>query len=56
MMTNVTISERWYNELKGLVKMENAYIYKNTDCSGNSVEVDVNEKEFEKISKKLGWI
>lgn len=56
MMTNVTISEKWYNELKGLVKMENAYIYKDTCYPGNSVEVDVNEKEFEKVSKKLGWM
>lgn len=56
MMINVTISEKWYNELKGLVKMENAYIYKNTGFSGQEVEVDVNEAEFEKVSKELGWL
>lgn len=53
-MINVTITEEWYNELKGLIKMDNPYFYQQKFFK--AVEVDVNEAEFEKISKKLGWI
>lgn len=53
-MINVTITEEWYNELKGLIKMDNLYFYQQEFFK--AVEVDVNEAEFEKVSKKLGWM
>ena len=53
-MTNVTITNTWYNELKGLIKMENAYFYQG--FMGTMVEVDVEETEFESVSKRLVWM
>ena len=50
----MTITEKWYNEIKGLVKMENVYFYQG--FMGTMVEVDVEETEFENVSKRLGWM
>ena len=53
-MENVTISARWYEDIKYDVPMKNAYAY----IENNSVyvEVDVDVKIFEEISTKLGWM
>ena len=53
-MINVTISKSWYNELLGLVPMENPYFYIENGTS--KVEVDVCEETFNKVSKELGWM
>lgn len=53
-MINVTITEEWYNEIKGLITTSNPYFYKQEFF--NAVEVDVNEVEFENVSKELGWM
>lgn len=55
MMINVAINKDWYNEIKELVNTANAYFYKDWDDI-EMVEVDVEEEEFNKISKDLGWI
>ena len=54
-MTSVAINTEWYNEIKGLVKMENEYFY-DSEIWGKGVEVDVDEEEFNKVSKELGWM
>lgn len=55
MMTNVAINKDWYNEVKELINTADAYFY--NDWSGREmVEVDVEEEEFDRISKELGWI
>jgi hypothetical protein len=54
-MTNVAIPTEWYNEIKDLVKMENAYFY-DDKVWGKGVEVDVDEEEFNRVSKELGWM
>ena len=55
MMTCVTISAKWYNDIKDLVKTENPYFY--TDSHrGEMVEVDVAEADFVVTSRRLGWM
>ena len=54
-MATVAITKKWYEEIKGLVEMTNEYFYQD-GIFGEAVEVDVDEKEFEKVSKKLGWM
>ena len=54
-MTCVAITKRWYDEIKGLVKMKNEYFYVD-EMWGEEVEVDVDEEEFNRVSKELGWI
>ena len=54
-MTSVAITKNWYNQIKGLVKMENEYFY-NSEVWGEEVEVDVDEEEFNRVSKELGWM
>ena len=48
------ITKKWYDEIKGLVKMENEYFY--MGAFGIEVEVDVDEEEFERVSEELGWL
>jgi hypothetical protein len=54
-MTSVAITKNWYNQIKGLVKMENEYFY-TSPVWGEEVEVDVDEEEFNKVSRELGWM
>lgn len=54
-MITVAITKKWYEEIKGLVEMTNEHFYQD-GIFGEEVEVDVDEKEFEKVSKKLGWM
>lgn len=54
-MKSVAITKKWYEEIKGLVKMENEYFY-TSPIWGEEVEVDVDEVAFEKVSKELGWM
>lgn len=54
-MKCVAITKRWYDEIKGLVKMENEYFY-TSEVWGEEVEVDVDEEEFNRVSEELGWM
>lgn len=55
-MKNYSISVEWYNEIKALVPMENPYFITEDNLAGY-VEVDIlDEKLFERISIKLGWM
>lgn len=51
---NVAINENWFNEIKDLISYENDYHYIFAGVA--TVEVDVNEAEFEAVSKELGWM
>ena len=53
-MTCVAIRKEWYDEIKGLVKMENEYFY--TEFETEFVEVDVDFVKFVKVSRELGWM
>lgn len=54
-MTGMAIKREWYEEIKGLVATENAYFY-NDSVFGEMVEVDVDEEQFNKVSRELGWM
>ena len=54
-MTSVAINKEWYNEIRELVNTADAYFYKGWD-GREMVEVDVEEEEFNRVSKELGWI
>ena len=54
-ITSVAINKDWYNEIKELVNTADAYFYKDWD-GREMVEVDVDEEEFNRVSKELGWI
>lgn len=54
-MTSVAIRKEWYDEIKGLVATENAYFYDDR-VWGEMVEVDVDEEQFNKVSRELGWM
>ena len=56
MMTSVAINRDWYNEIKELVKTVDAYFYNRSWDGREMVEVDVEEEEFNRVSKELGWI
>lgn len=54
-MTNVTMNQKWYNEIKNCVPTADPYFY--TDpVFGEMVEVDVDEPTFERVSRELGWM
>ena len=55
MMTCVTISAKWYNDIKDLVKTEDPYFY-TAPHGGEMVEVDVEEADFVVTSRRLGWM
>lgn len=48
------ITEAWYQEIKGLVKMENDYHFVENGTA--KVQVDVDDEQFIKVSKELEWI
>ena len=54
-MTCVAIKKEWYDEVKGLVATENAYFYEDS-VFGEMVEVDVDEEQFNKVSRELCWM
>ena len=54
-MTNITINQNWYNEIKDRVPTANPYFYTDPVC-GKMVEVDVDEPIFERVSCELGWM
>lgn len=58
MMKSYAMNKKWYEEIKNKVTTENPYFYTETWGSEERemVEVDVNEEEFEAVSKELGWI
>lgn len=56
MAINYTIKNEWYNEIKNLVPMANPEFITEGYWAGQ-VEVDVlDEAEFERVSKELGWM
>ena len=54
-MTSVAINKEWYNEIRELVNTADPYFYKGWD-GREMVEVDVDEEQFNRVSKELGWI
>ena len=55
-MTNCSINNEWYNEIKGLGITANPYFITEGFFAGQ-VEVDVLDvEEFERVSKELGWM
>ena len=53
-MVTYTFRKEWYNEIKDRVTIANPYFY--VENGKEYVEADVNEKEFEEVSRELGWI
>ena len=53
-MTSVIISETWYNEIKNLIEVKDPYFFE--EDGNKKVELDVNEREFNEVSEKLGWM
>ena len=55
-MRNYSICVKWYEEIKGIVPMENAYFVTEGAFAGQ-IEVDVLDVDkFEKVSPELGWM
>lgn len=55
MMSNVSISKQWYEEIKSEVKNANAYEITEGTYKGQ-IEVDVEIEAFERVSKEKGWM
>jgi hypothetical protein len=55
MMECVSISKKWFDEIKDEVKHENAYEVTEGPYKGQ-VEVDVEIESFERVSKEQGWM
>jgi hypothetical protein len=55
MMVNFCISNEWFEEIKELIHYENPEYITTGYCSGH-VEVDVEEEEFRRVSRALGWM
>lgn len=56
MTINYSIKNEWYEEIKNLVPMANPEFITEGPWAGQ-VEVDVlDEAEFERVSKELGWM
>ena len=56
MMVSCSISRKWYEEIKDLVKTENPFFFQDKIYGREAVEVDVDEEAFIRVSKKLGWM
>ena len=56
MMITVATSEVWFNEIyeSGRVEMRNFFFYE--ENGRKYVEYDVNEEQFNEVSKELGWM
>ena len=57
MMKSYAMRKEYYEAIKDRVATANPYFYTETWGSEERemVEVDVNEEEFEAISKEMGW-
>ena len=57
-MTCVAINVDWYNQIKNRVKTENPWFYKTHYGYREHfmVEVDVEEEQFNAVSRELGWM
>lgn len=57
-MTCVAINVDWYNQIKDKVATENPWFYKTRYGYGEHfmVEVDVEEEQFNAVSRELGWM
>ena len=53
-MMSIIISQAWYEDIEGLVPMDDPYFY--NENGWDKVEVDVDEEEFNRVSMELGWI
>lgn len=54
MMISVAISKAWYEDIEGLVSMDDPYFY--NENGWDKVEVDVDEEEFNRVSVNNGWM
>lgn len=54
-MITVAITKKWFDEIKGRVNYADPYFY-DAEPYGEMVEVDVEEKTFNKVSTELGWM
>lgn len=53
-MTTIAIRREWFEEVKNLVNYNDPYFYE--DRGTQMVELDVNEEQFNEVSKELGWM
>lgn len=53
-MMSIIISQAWYEDILGKVQMVDPYFF--DEHGWGKVEVDVDEKEFNRVSMELGWI
>lgn len=54
MMTSISINKQWFEEVKNSISYNDPYFY--TENGREYVEVDVNESQFNEISRELGWM
>ena len=54
MMTSVVIRREWFEEIKNLINYNDPYFFEEDNTQ--KVELDVNEEQFNKVSKELGWM
>ena len=54
MMISVAISKAWYEDIEGLVPMNDPYFY--NENGWDKVEVDVDEEEFNRVNMDNGWM
>lgn len=54
MMISVAISKAWYEDIEGLVPMNDPYFY--SENGWDKVEVDVDEEEFNRVSMENSWM
>ena len=52
-MMSVAITKAWFEDIEDKIYFEDPFFY--TERNIEMVEVDVNEEEFERVSKELGW-
>ena len=55
MMTCITLTAKWFNDIKDSIPYKNPYFY-HEEPFGEMVEVDVDEKAFINVSKEKGWM
>jgi hypothetical protein len=53
-MKSYTIRKEWYEEIKNEVANADPYYY--IENGTEYVEVDLDEEEFYRVSKELGWM
>lgn len=55
MMTCITITAEWFNDVKDFIPYADPYFYHGKPF-GEMVEVDVDEETFINVSKEKGWM